>query len=57
MVNCYICGLEFEPRPEKLKAWAEAELPFEPTDWECPDCINNWDDGEDDYDYGLGQEH
>lgn len=38
MIECYICGQEFEPDPEKLKAWAESGENFEPTDWECPDC-------------------
>lgn len=38
MVTCYKCGKEFEPDPVKVKEWVDSELPFDPTDWECPAC-------------------
>lgn len=37
-MKCYICDREFEPDPQQLKAWAESECDFDPTDWECGDC-------------------
>ena len=49
MVTCWICARDFE-------AWAESVDDFEPTDWECPECItdNNaadeWPDNDDEYD-------
>lgn len=45
MVKCVMCGKEFEPKPEELKAWAESGADFDPTDWECPACeeaYDNW---------------
>ena len=38
MVKCVMCGNEFEPKPEELKAFAESGADFDPTDWECPTC-------------------
>lgn len=41
MVECWICGKQYAPNPEKVKAWAESEEPFDGTDWECGECIDN----------------
>lgn len=40
MVTCFVCGAKFEPRPEKLKEWAESGRDFCPTDWECQACYS-----------------
>ena len=40
MVECFMCGAKFEPRPEKLKEWAESGRDFDPTDWECKTCYS-----------------
>ena len=40
MVTCFMCGAKFEPRPEKLKEWAESGRDFDPTDWECKTCYS-----------------
>ena len=40
MVECFMCGAKFEPRPEKLKEWAESGRDFDPTDWECKSCYS-----------------
>jgi len=45
MVKCVMCGNEFEPKPEELKAWVESGTDFDPTDWECHTCeeaYDNW---------------
>ncbi len=63
-LECWMCGEMFVPDPEKVKAWAESDRPFDGTDWECPDCIKGQepddrdvdDDSEGDYNYGLGYE-
>jgi rubredoxin len=39
MVTCCICGHEFEPNPDEVKAWAESGRQFDPTDWTCPECL------------------
>lgn len=41
MVECWMCGQEFEPGPESLKAWSDSDRDFEPTDWECGQCNPN----------------
>lgn len=38
MVACWMCGYEFVADSEKAQRWAESDKPFEPTDWECPNC-------------------
>lgn len=38
MLACWMCGLEFEPDPERMRAWAESGRTFDPTDWECGQC-------------------
>ena len=40
MVICFMCGAKFEPRPEKLKEWAESGRDFDPTDWGCKSCYS-----------------
>ncbi len=42
-VNCFMCGKEFEVEAEKAREWAESGRPFDPTDWECPDCLDALD--------------
>jgi PRTRC genetic system protein C len=37
-VPCYSCGEIFQPDADKLRAWAESGAPYDPTDWECPEC-------------------
>lgn len=41
MVTCYVCGCEFEPTAEEMRAWAESGRNFDPTDWECPHCFEH----------------
>lgn len=47
MVNCYVCGKNFEPSASALKAWAESQAPFWPEDWRCDDCRRAEDELED----------
>ena len=37
-VECHLCQEPFEASEERVRAWADSGRPFDPTDWECPDC-------------------
>lgn len=39
-VECYRCGELFTPDPATVQAWAESDRDWEPTDWECPACLD-----------------
>lgn len=38
MMTCWMCNTDYEEDPERVRAWAESDKNFDPTDWECPDC-------------------
>lgn len=38
-VPCFICGRYFQPDPGQMMAWGNSGLPWDPTEWECLDCI------------------
>lgn len=42
-VKCFMCDAEFEPTKEQLDEWGNSGRPFDPTDWECPDCLDALD--------------
>lgn len=39
MIKCWICEEDFEPTADQLKLWAESKNDFDPTDWECTECL------------------
>lgn len=38
-IPCFLCGRGFEPDPAQYQQWGNSGLPWEPSEWECPDCI------------------
>ena len=38
VLTCTFCELPFRPTDAQLLAWADSGRPFDPSDWECPDC-------------------
>lgn len=38
-VECWMCGELFTPDPAALNAWAASGQDWEPTDWQCNECI------------------
>lgn len=38
MVECFVCGKLFDPSLAELRAWADKNQPYDPTDWVCNDC-------------------
>ena len=37
-MTCWKCGKDFEPSSLAVAVWADGGNPFDPTDWECPEC-------------------
>ena len=37
-MTCWKCGKEFTPNHLDVAIWADSGNPFDPTDWECPEC-------------------
>jgi len=38
-IPCHLCGRGFEPDPAQYARWGNSGEAWNPSEWECPDCI------------------
>jgi len=50
--TCYKCGKDYEEDVPNNAVAAKLDH-FDPTDWECPDCLEAEDDAYDDYEKDI----